>query len=58
MYFEYETQIINNESYIVSINDIFQILEFHHIKFIGAYGSIFDDMDEVECDICQHCLRK
>ena len=30
--------------------------EFHHIKFTGGFDSVFGDMSEVECDICQHCL--
>lgn len=32
--------------------------EFHHIAFIGGYGSIFGDQNQVECDLCQHCLQE
>jgi len=32
--------------------------EFHHIRFEGGYGSVFGDEATVECDICQHCLKK
>jgi hypothetical protein len=39
-------------------NDIFEVQEFHHIRFTGGYGSVFGDESEVECDICQHCLKK
>jgi len=34
----------------------FEALEFHQIKFVGGYGSIFGDGVEVKCDLCQHCL--
>ncbi len=34
-----------------------ELQEFHHIKFQGGYGSVFGDMNEVECDICQYCLK-
>ncbi len=33
-----------------------EIQEFHHIRFTSGYGSVFGDMEKVECDICQHCL--
>jgi len=36
--------------------DVFEIQEFHHIKFVGGYDSIFGDGNKVECDICQSCL--
>lgn len=35
-----------------------EIQEFHHIRFTGGYGSVFGDEADVECDICQHCLKK
>ena len=38
--------------------DFLEVQEFHHVNFCGGYGSIFGDMNEVECDICQHCLKK
>ena len=38
--------------------DIFEVAEFHHINFIGGYGSVFGDEALVQCDICQHCLYK
>jgi len=37
--------------------DGFEIQEFHHIKFRGGYGSVFGDLYDVECDICQYCLH-
>ena len=37
-------------------DDIHEIQEFHRGHFTGGYGSVFGDMTEVECDICQHCL--
>jgi hypothetical protein len=32
--------------------------EFHHIYFTGGYGSVFGDGCKVECNICQHCLKR
>lgn len=31
--------------------------EFVSIRFTGGYGSVFGDLDEIELDICQHCLK-
>lgn len=39
-------------------NDYIEIQEFHHINFVGGYGSVFGDETTVRCDICQHCLCK
>lgn len=36
--------------------DPMEVQEFHNIKFMGGYSSIFGDMYEIECHICQHCL--
>lgn len=38
-------------------NDYIEIQEFHHVDFIGGYGSVFGDETRVRCDICQHCLH-
>ena len=38
--------------------DQMEIKEFHLIRFTGGYGSVFGDENQVECDICQHCLKK
>ena len=38
--------------------DDLETQEFHHVKFIGGYASVFGDGTQVECDICQHCLKK
>lgn len=38
--------------------DTYEAQEFHHIHFTGGYGSIFGDGVEVECDLCQHCLKE
>ena len=37
--------------------DIMEFQEFHHIDFVGGYGSVFGDGNRVRCDICQHCLK-
>lgn len=34
------------------------IQEFIHIRERGGYGSIFGDGSEIECDLCQHCVKK
>jgi len=31
--------------------------EFLFIDFTGGYNSVFGDMNKVECDICQNCLK-
>ncbi len=41
-----------------SAKDILEVQEFHHIGFVGGFGSVFGDGVEVTCDICQHCLKK
>ena len=38
--------------------DEMEIQEFQHINFVGGYSSIFGDDVGIECDICQHCLKK
>ena len=35
-----------------------EMQEFLHIHFIAGYGSVFNDGDEIESDICQHCLSE
>jgi uncharacterized Zn-finger protein len=32
--------------------------EFLFLDFIGGYNSVFGDMNHIECDICQYCLKK
>ena len=32
--------------------------EFLFVNFDGGYSSVFGDMNNVQCDICQHCLDK
>ena len=38
--------------------DILETQEFHYVRFTGGYGSVFGDCNEIECDICQHCLKE
>jgi len=38
--------------------EMLEAQEFCYIRFTGGYGSIFGDGTEVECDICQHCLKE
>jgi len=39
-------------------DDFVEMQEFHHIDFVGGYGSVFEDMSRYNCDICQHCLKE
>jgi len=38
-------------------DDVMEIQEFHLIRFVGGYSSIFGDTSMIKGDICQHCLR-
>ena len=40
------------------IEDVFEIQEFYHVSFEAGWGSVFGDGNRIECDICQHCLKK
>ena len=42
----------------VIYNDIMEIQEFHSINHIGGYSSVFGDMNNISCDICQKCLKE
>ena len=35
-----------------------EVNEAHVISFVGGYGSVFGDGNTVECDVCQHCLKR
>lgn len=39
-------------------DDPFEMQEFHHIDFVGGYGSVFGDGNQVLCDLCQDCLKE
>jgi len=39
-------------------NDIIEYQEFKTIFIDGGYGSVFGDGAEIECDLCQHCLKE
>ena len=38
--------------------DMVEIQEAYSIRFTGGYGSVFGDMNNVGCDLCQHCLME
>jgi hypothetical protein len=38
--------------------DPLEIQEFQSFDFTGGYGSVFGDMNKVECDLCQYCLNE
>ena len=37
---------------------VLEAQEFHYVRFIGGYDSVFGDSNKIECDVCQHCLKK
>lgn len=39
-------------------NDFMEVQEFHHVDFTGGYSSVFGDMTQVQCDLCQRCLKE
>lgn len=39
-------------------DDWIETQEFHHIRFVGGFGSVFGDSVPMKADICQHCLKK
>jgi len=40
-----------------TFEDQMEAQEFLHIDFTGGYFSIFGDMNSIQADICQHCLK-
>jgi len=38
-------------------NDL-ELQEAYSIRFTGGFSSVFGDMNNVSCDLCQHCLMK
>jgi hypothetical protein len=38
--------------------DMFEMQEVVHIQRTCGYGSVFGDENEIELDICQHCLKE
>jgi len=34
-----------------------ELQETHSIRFTGGYTSVFGDMNNVSCDLCQQCLK-
>ena len=39
------------------IKDDMELQETCSIRFVGGYASVFGDMNHVECDLCQNCLK-
>jgi hypothetical protein len=42
----------------ISPDNVVEMQEVFHIRFTGGYGSVFGDESQVECDLCQHCLKE
>lgn len=40
------------------IDDEMEMQEVFMLRHGGGYSSIFGDCVDVECDICQHCLKE
>lgn len=37
--------------------DLWEAQEFLHINHGCGFGSIFGDLNTIECDLCQHCVK-
>jgi hypothetical protein len=42
----------------ITPQDTWEWDEAYSISFRGGYASVFGDGAEVECDLCQHCLKE
>lgn len=42
----------------VHSDDMFQFQERLSLNFSAGYGSVFNDGDVMECDLCQQCVQK
>lgn len=38
--------------------DFLEFQERLSIRFCGGYGSIFGDLNEMSCDLCQYCVKE
>jgi hypothetical protein len=38
--------------------DVFEYQEFQFYYISGGYGSVFGDPANLECDLCQHCVKE
>ena len=43
---------------VIPQNDFVELQEMVFIEFIGGYGSVFGDGDQVTLDMCQHCFKE
>lgn len=42
----------------ISLSDDFrEFQESYSIRFTGGYTSVFGDMNNISCDLCQECLK-
>jgi len=42
----------------ITPDDTYEWQEIHFVAFTGGFGSVFGDDTTVQCEICQHCLKK
>ena len=49
--------VCKKQYYYDNKDDVMEIQEFHLIRFVGGYSSIFGDASMIKGDICQHCLK-
>ena len=42
----------------IPLDDFVELQEMVFIEFIGGYGSVFGDGDQVTLDMCQHCFKE
>jgi hypothetical protein len=43
---------------VIPPDDIIENQELCVLSFTGGYGSVFGDEADVECEICQNCLKE
>ncbi len=41
----------------IDIDDVLELQEAYSIRFTGGPNSVFGDMNNVSCDLCQQCIK-
>jgi len=42
----------------IPLDDILELQEMVSIEFVGGYGSVFGDGEQVSIDMCQDCFKE
>jgi len=40
------------------VSDDIELQEAYSIQFTGGYNSVFGDGDNINCNLCQYCLKE